>query len=132
MGITDSICLEEGLFATIRYPIKKVDPRGLLGRLFKAAKGQVLYYLGEVGTFSTLEANSGYWKMEFDDRDKDKTTITSHHVLYRLLRMPFGLRNEPSLFQRVMDTILSPIKWQFALLYLVDVVIFPAYIEEQL
>lgn len=48
--------------------------------------------------FSTLDANSGYWKIEIDPRDRDKTTFTSHHGLYRFVRMPLGLKNAPETF----------------------------------
>lgn len=27
--------------------------------------------LGEMTTFSTLDANQGYWKIEIDERDRD-------------------------------------------------------------
>lgn len=51
-------------------------------------------------------------------------SFTSHHPLYRYLRIPFGLKNAPSTFQGIMNGMLSTIKWQPALVYLDNVVIF--------
>ena len=86
--------------------------------------------LGEATIFSTLDCNSGYWQIEIDDRDKDKTTFTSHSGLFRFLRMPFGLRNAPATFQRAVDIILSKVKWQFALVYLDDVIIYSKTVSD--
>jgi hypothetical protein len=48
--------------------------------------------------FSTLDANSGYWKVTMHPDDRDKTTFTCHVGTFRFKRMPFGLRNAPSTF----------------------------------
>lgn len=38
--------------------------------------------LGDATVFSTLDANSGYWQVEIEESDRDKTAFTSHHGLY--------------------------------------------------
>lgn len=38
--------------------------------------------------------------------------------------MPFGLQYALGIFRRTMDVILSPVKWQFAVVYFHDIVIF--------
>jgi Reverse transcriptase (RNA-dependent DNA polymerase) len=68
--------------------------------------------LGDAVVFSTLDANSGYWQVSMHPDDRDKTTLTCHVGTFRFKRMPFGLRNAPSTFQRVMDVIISGIRWQ--------------------
>ena len=92
------------------YPIPRMD--------------ECIDSLGDATLFTTLDANSGYWQVEIDPADRDKTTFTSHFGLYRFLRMPFGLRNAPATFQRAMDVILASVRWQVALVYLDDVIIF--------
>lgn len=57
--------------------------------------------------FKTLEIIWGFWKVEVDERDRVKTTFTSHNGLYRFIRMEFGLENDPGIFQRSIDVILS-------------------------
>lgn len=49
--------------------------------------------LGEAAIFSTLGENSGNWQVERDKANRDKTTFTSRHGLYRFIRMLFGLNN---------------------------------------
>ena len=38
--------------------------------------------------------------------------------------MPFGLRNGPSIFQRVTQTVLAPYLWLFTLVYIDDIVVY--------
>ena len=105
---------------TIRdsYPIPRMD--------------ECIDSLGEAVIFSTLDCNSGYWQIPVAQEDKDKTAFISHYGLYRWLRMPFGLKNAPGTFQRAADIILASVKWQFALVYLDDIIVYSKSIEEHL
>lgn len=80
--------------------------------------------LADVTRFLMLHANSGYWQVEIDEKEKDKIAFTSHYALYRFVRIPYGLRNEPSTFQHIMDIIQSSVEWKFSLVYLGDIVVF--------
>ena len=62
--------------------------------------------------------------------DKEKTAFISHCGIYQWLRMPFGLKNAPGTFQRATDIILASVKWQYALVYLDDVIVYSKSIEE--
>lgn len=57
---------------------------------------------------------------------------TSHHSLYQLTRVPFGLSSAPATFQSLMDVILSTVKWKYAVVYLEDIVIFSRAVEEHI
>lgn len=46
--------------------------------------------------------------------------------------MPFGLKNATGTFQRVMDVILSPVKWQFDLVYVNDIVVYLHLLREHI
>jgi Reverse transcriptase (RNA-dependent DNA polymerase) len=74
--------------------------------------------------FSTLDCNSGYWRIPLHEVDRDKTTFCSHAGTFRFLRMPFVLRNAPATFQRAIDIILSGLKWHTCLVYLDDIIIY--------
>ena len=104
--------------ATIRdsYPIPRMD--------------ECIDSLGEATVFTTLDCNSGYWQIPLAEEDKNKTTFTSHMGLFRYTRMPFGLKNAPATFQRAVDIILSRVKWQYALVYIDDVIIYSKTMEE--
>jgi Reverse transcriptase (RNA-dependent DNA polymerase) len=80
--------------------------------------------LGDAVVFSTLDANSGYWQVSMHPDDRDRTTFTCHVGTFRFKRMPFGLRNAPSTFQRAMDVILPGVRWQKCMCYLDDIIVF--------
>jgi len=46
--------------------------------------------------------------------------------------MPFGYKNGLSIFQRVMQNVLAPFLWIFALVYINDIVIFSRSFEDHL
>ncbi|KAE9117305.1 hypothetical protein PF010_g4416 [Phytophthora fragariae] len=58
------------------------------------------------------------------EADRDKTAITTKKGLYRYIRMPFGLMNAPSTFQRLMNGVLRGLTWVTCLVYLDDIVVF--------
>ena len=86
--------------------------------------------LGEARLFTTLEALWGYWQVPIAELDRNETTFTSHMGTLRYKRMPFGLRNAPTTFQRALDIILSGVRWKTCLIYIDDVVIFSKTEEE--
>ena len=74
--------------------------------------------------FSTLDCNAGYWQINVDKSDREKTAFVTQDGHYEFKRMPFGLKNAPSCFQRVMDVILAGLKWSECLVYLDDIIVF--------
>lgn len=74
--------------------------------------------------YTTLDLASGYWQVELEERDKEKTAFTTPLGLFQFERMPFGLCNAPATFQRLMQRCLGNQLTESALVYLDDVVIF--------
>lgn len=66
----------------------------------------ILDKLGKSQYFSTLDLANGFHQIEMDPEDIQKTAFSTENGHYELKRMPFGLKNAPSTFQRVMDNIL--------------------------
>jgi hypothetical protein len=66
------------------------------------------------------------------DDAKEKTAFRSHRGLWQFRRMPFRLRNGPSVFRRVMQGVLAPYLWLFTLVYIDDIVVFSKSWEEHL
>ena len=73
--------------------------------------------------FSCLDLNAGYWQVEMEPVDAEKTAFTSRKGLFEFTVMPFGLCNAPATFERLMETDLAGLLWQICLIYLDDVIV---------
>ena len=82
--------------------------------------------------FSTLNLISGYWQVEVAEQDREKTAFCVPEGLFEFKVLPFGLNSALATFQRLMDLVLSGLKWNACLVYLYDVIIFGRTFEEHL
>lgn len=92
----------------------------------------VLDKLGKCQYFSTLDLASGFWQVEMDQNDIHKTAFTVEHGHFEFLRMPMGLKNAPSTFQRVMDNLLRGLQNEVCLVYLDDIIVFSTSLQEHI
>ncbi len=77
-----------------------------------------------------LDVQSGYWQIEMNKKDRSKTAFVTNYGLYEYTRMPFGLCNAPSTFQRAMELVLRRLQWDTLLIYLDDIIIFGEDVEQ--
>ena len=83
--------------------------------------------------YSTLDLISGFWQVEVDPKDRDKTAFTvGGGGLFRYLTMPFGLCNAPATFQRLMENVLAGLQWEIAVLYIDDIIVFADTVDAHL
>lgn len=82
--------------------------------------------------FSSMDLCSGYWQIEVDEADREKTAFITPEGLYEFKVMPFGLCNAPATFERMMDNLLRHFKWIMCLCYLDDIIVFSATFEEHI
>ena len=95
-------------------------------------QSDILALLSGAQVLSSLDALSGFTQLELAEEDVEKTAFRTHRGLFQFKRLPFGLRNGPSIFQRVMQSILAPYLWIFCLVYIDDIVIYSKSYEEHL
>lgn len=82
--------------------------------------------------FSSLDCTDGFHHIPIHPRDRKKTAFITHSGLYEYLVMPFGLRNAPAKFQRVMNQTLRHLTWKQCLVYLDDIIVFGRNIDQLL
>lgn len=81
--------------------------------------------LGRCSYFTTLDLASGFHQIEMSAECVKKTAFNVENGHYEYLRMPFGLKNAPATFQRVMDSVLKNLQHKICLVYMDDVIMFP-------
>lgn len=81
---------------------------------------------------STIDLKSGYHQVGVAIKDRDKTAFTCPFGTYRFLRMPFGLKNAPATFQRLIDKFKNGLQDMTILSYLDDIIILSQTFEEHI
>lgn len=93
---------------------------------------EILQSLSGAQVLSSLDALAGFTQLEFEEDQIEKTAFRTHRGLFQFRRMPFGLKNGPSIFQRVMQGILAPYLWIFCLVYIDDIVVYSRTYEDHI
>ena len=100
------------------YPIPRID--------------ETLDTLTGATLFSTLDLRSGYWQVEVDLKDREKTAFCTPEGLFKFIVLPFGLCNAPATFQRLMDSVLAGLHWKNCLVYIDDIVVIGKSFDDHL
>lgn len=101
-----------------RYPIPEVS--------------EILDRLGKAQYFSVLDLASGFHQIEVDPKDIPKTAFNVDHGKYEFVRMPFGLKNAPATFQRLMDSVLRKHLGVRCFVYMDDIIVFSTSLQSHL
>ena len=88
--------------------------------------------LAGVYYFSTLDLASGFWQVPMHPDSIEKTAFVSHVGSYEFLVMPFGLKNAPATFQRLMADVLAGLSQEVCMDYIDDILIVGRSVEEHL
>jgi hypothetical protein len=70
--------------------------------------------------FTTMDLLNGFWQVMLKPEHRHKTAFLTSRGLYEWLKMPFGLCNAPSTFQRLMDAVILPEYRSFIETYIDD------------
>lgn len=68
-----------------------------------------------------MDLCKGYYQVPLAEKHKRKTAFITPGGKYQFTRMPFGLKNTPAVFQRLMDNILGGL--EYADTYIEDIII---------
>lgn len=101
-----------------KYPLPRIEDR--------------LDSLGGNSFFTSLDLTSGYYQVPVAEECKHLTAFVTPDGLYEYNRMPFGLANAPSVFQRAMNSMLNGAEPNLALAYMDDLLIPSSTIQEGL
>ena len=85
----------------------------------------ILDTLAPAAFLSKIDLNKGFHQIPIRDEDMAKTAFCTPWGKFQFSRMPFGLRNGPAVFQRLMDKILHH-DLAFSRVYIDDIVVFSA------
>ena len=95
---------------TQRYALPRID--------------DILDHLKGAQFISTSDMWKGFWQVSIKESDRHKTGFLTRQGLYQFRVMPFGLKNAPAIFQRLMDTTLAGLLWVTCLCYIDDLICF--------
>lgn len=80
--------------------------------------------------FSVLDLKSDYYQIEVEEADKPKTAFVCPMGFWEFNRMPQGVTNAPSTFQRLMKRCMGEMNLKEVLVFLDDTIVFSKTLEE--
>ncbi len=86
--------------------------------------------IGSGRVFTTLDATQGFLQNPLHEDDIPKTAFTTRYGLFEYVVTPFGLKNSPSAFQRMMNEILSDLLDKCCVVYVDDILIYSSNMDE--
>lgn len=101
-----------------KFPLPRID--------------EILDNLGKSQYFTCLDLSQGYHQILMDERSIEKTAFTTPQGHFEYTRLPFGLKNAPSSFQRIMNEVLSNHINKRCFVYLDDIIIFSKSLQQHI
>ena len=101
---------------------KEHFPLPFIDQLLESVSGHPFYCF--------MDGYSGYFQIEIAPEDQEKTTFTYPFGTYAYRRMPFGLCNAPSTFQRCMLSMFSDMVERIMEMYMDDITVYAGDFEE--
>jgi hypothetical protein len=83
----------------------------------------ILDKLGRARYFTALDCASGYLQVPIAEEGRHKTAFSTADSHFEYKRMPFGLKLAPSMFQHMMNNILSELIGNSCLAYMDEILV---------
>lgn len=90
---------------------------------------EILNQLGSAKYFLIFDLAQSFHQIFMHPNDQAKTAFSNPYKHYEYQRMPFGLKNAPATFQRLMDNVLMGLQDEL-FVYLDDIVIYARSLEK--
>jgi len=66
-------------------------------------------WIGKSSYYSTLDLAAGFWQIKVHSTSQEKTAFATPQRLFEFRIMSFGLINAPSVFQRLMQLVVTSV-----------------------
>ncbi|UYV72011.1 hypothetical protein LAZ67_9001548, partial [Cordylochernes scorpioides] len=93
---------------------------------------QIIDRLSQSKIYTILDIKNAYWHIPIDEKDRHKTSFVTQLGCYEWNRLPYGLKNAPSQFERIMKSVFTKHNIQYALNYFDDIIIHSKTYEEHI
>ncbi len=93
---------------------------------------EIFYQLADATYYTKFDLKSGYFQVPLSEEDHPKTASSTCDNHYQFTVLPQVITNGPATFQRVINHILGPTRWKYALAYIDDGIIYSQTFEEHL
>lgn len=90
----------------------------------------ILDQLGHSKYFTTLDLASGFHQIPMKPEHSYKTAFSTSQGHFEFSRMPYGLKNAPSTYQRLMNSVLTGLQGMQCFVYIDDIVIYASSLTE--
>ena len=90
---------------------------------YMSTMDEILERVGGSKIVSKIDLAKGFYQVEVEPLSQEKTAFVSPYGKYEFTRMPFGLKNAPATFQRLMEVVLGDC-YHCSAPYIDDVVVF--------
>ncbi|GFW89039.1 retrovirus-related Pol polyprotein from transposon 17.6 [Trichonephila clavipes] len=90
---------------------------------------EVLDQLQSGNFFSTIDLKNGFFHVEMEESSKKFTSFVTHNVQYEFNKVPFGLCNSPSVFQRFINHVFRDLLKEGIVIICMDDIIIPSWDE---
>ena len=92
---------------------------------------EILDKIGDAKFLSKMDLSKGFYQVPLKEDAQLKSAFITPFGKYQFQRMPFGMQNAPTTFQRMMDVVLGGLE-EMASPYIDDVLVFSRTWEEHL
>ena len=98
---------------------------------YMSTMDEILERVGGSKIVSKIDLAKGFYQVEVEPSSQEKTAFVSPYGKFEFTRMPFGLKNAPATFQRLMEVVLGDC-YHCSAPYIDDVVVFSSSREEHI